>query len=361
MEKETKKIPIKSPIRIVPDANILFDDPFLKSVTARTITETSSIADIKLVFSDVTIDETRNNVSEQLEKITDYVVAKGKKAEWFELKTGIETLRLPYEKNKAMKAWEEHLGKLAKTITILPYPNTTLRDLALRSIHQCRPFLEGDKGFRDCLLWIALLEAASKNNYTYILVSNDHGFYDGKESENIHPTLEDELKSLKLSGRVIVRRSLVRVVEDFIKPILDSEQIVEIAIKSGKIVDFTEKGDSVSVAINEYLWGMEVPAEWISKSYYDSAEFDIAEDVTMTELVSTLKMDDSVLVTSKWDASVSVNLHSSGYQEDYETMFINFTIESIVNSKTLKTESHEVVDSELTGWWDEETRERITI
>jgi hypothetical protein len=228
------------------------------------------------------------------------------------------------------------------------------------AIKQRRPFLEGDKGFRDYLLWISVLRAALSDDCIYIIVSNDHGFYDGK-SEKIHPDLENEIKSLKLSGRILVLRSLVQVVENYIKPFLNSEQMVEIAIKSGKIVDFTDDDDSVSIVINEYLSGMEVPDGWVSKNYFETADFDIAEDVNITELVSTLQMDDSVLVTSKWTAQVAVNLCASGYLEDMETIFVDFTVESIVNPETLETESHQVVRCECSGWYDEDTKERIPL
>ena len=87
--------------------------------------------------------------------------------------------------------------------------------------------------------------------------------------------------------------------------------------------------------------------------------FDVAEDVIMTDLVSTLELDDKILTTTEWETSVAIEVSSFGYQEELETVFVGFKVESLVDPKTLEVESHEVVDYEFHGWYDPKEKERI--
>lgn len=346
------------PIRIVPDANVLFADPFFQSVAAKTIISATQFMDIGLVIGEVTLDEVRNIVNEQLRTIVSDLGKVASKAKTLNLETGIDQYRLGYNFERASQAWEKRWEALKKESASMPYPTIDSREIALRSITERRPFLKGDKGFRDYLLWISILAALPTDDYSYILVSNDNGFY-AENSTQLHSDLEKELASLNLSGRVLVRRSFLDVIDEFIKPRLKPDKAVEVAIKSGKIPDFTDADDKVDILINEYLMTIDIPEEWITKYDYYDASFDVAEDVAMTDLVSTLELDDKVLATSEWEASVVIIVSAYGYQDESETVLVSFKVESILDPRTLEVESHEVTGYELLGWYDPEKRERI--
>lgn len=345
-------------IRIIPDANVLFADPFLHSVAAKTILAAAQFMEIELIVADVTFDEVHNIVNEQLHGIVSEVNKVIARAKVLKLETGVNQYSLIYNSKKALEAWEEQWETLKKESTSLPYPSIDPRELAQRSIKEYRPFLKGDKGFRDYLLWASILTAMSTDDCNYILVSNDHGFY-SENSLQLHSDLEKELASLNLSSRLLVRKSFVNVIDEFIKPRLKPDQAVEVAIKSGKIPDFIDDNDQVGILINEYLMTIDIPEEWIAKYDYYAASFDVAEDVTMDGLVSTLELGDKVLTTTEWEASVAIEVSSYGYQDELETVFVGFTIESLVDPKTLEVESHEVTEYELRGWYDPQKNERI--
>lgn len=355
---ETDSDYFSKPVRIVPDANALFADPFFQSVAAKTILSAAQFMDIRLIVGDVTLDELSNIVNEQLRAIAHELGKVANKAKSLNLETGIDKYRLGYNLKKALEAWEERWETLKKESASIPYPSINPRELAQRSIKEYRPFLKGDKGFRDYLLWVSVLSALSADDCNYILVSNDHGFYT-ENSEQLHSDLEKELASLNLSGRILVRKSFVDVIDEFIKPRLKPDQTVEVAIKSGKIPDFTDEDDRVDILINEYLMTIDIPDEWIASYDYYAASFDVAEDVTMTALVSTLELEDKVLTTTEWEASVTIEVSSYGYQDRQETVFIGFKIESLVDPKTLEVESHEVTEYEPHGWYDPRKKERI--
>lgn len=348
MEKNSGKAIPKRPIRIIPDTNVLFGDPFLYGVIVQTIITAAKFLDIRLVFSEITIDELRNLMMGRLDTVAKQLNRAITEAESLRLKTGLNVLGLGYKSKEAMKTWEKRWAHLTEVSPILPYPTVDVKELVKRSISQRRPFTEGDKGLRDYLLWSSILIAAQADNYTYILVTNDNGFY-RPQSNDIHPDLERELESYGLSSRLLIRRSFSSVVGEFVKPHLNPEQHVEVAVRSGELPDFTDKNDSVAIALYEYLLKEEIPEEWITKPDYYSASVDVVEDAAMTDLTSALELDGNVLVTSEWEASVVIDLSCSGYQDDYETVIVSFTVESLVNSQTLEVESHEISSCELRG------------
>jgi hypothetical protein len=346
------------PIRIVPDANVLFADPFFQSVAARTILSATQFMDIGIVIGEITLDEVRNIVNEQLRTIVKDLGKVTNKAKALNLETGINLYNLGYHLKQASQAWEKRWEALKKGSTSMSYPVIDPREIALRSITEHRPFLKGDKGFRDYLLWISILAALPTDNCRYILVSNDNGFY-AENSAQLHSDLEKELASLGLAGRVLVRKSFLDVIDEFIKPRLKPDQAVELAIKSGKIPDFTDANDEVDILINEYLMTIDIPEEWITTYDYYAASFDVAEDVAITDLVSTFELDDKVLATSEWEAAVAIEVSAHGYRHEWETAIVRFKVESIIDPQTLEVESHEVRGYELLGWYDQKNKEMI--
>lgn len=67
-------------------------------------------------------------------------------------------------------------------IEILPLPaKTSVLELSGRAIGYVPPFEIGDKGFKDTLAWISILEDSVENtDFNYILVSKDNIFNDSK-------------------------------------------------------------------------------------------------------------------------------------------------------------------------------------
>lgn len=339
------------PIRVVPDANVLYGDPFLRSVTAQAIISASKFIDIKLVVGDITVDELRGLLTEQLKTAVRTLGDAIRRAELLEFETGVSVLGFGHKSREVIKAWEERWTSLRGVLPIMPYPTVVAEELAERSISERRPFLEGDRGLRDCLLWISILAEARNDDCTYVLVTKDNGFYEA-QSEALHGDLEAELARHDLAGRVVVRRSFSSVVDEFVKPRLRPEQLVEVAIKSGRISDFTERDDSVGIALYDYLLHRQIPDEWIAKRDYNDASVDVVEDVKLIDLVSTFELDGMVLVTSKWVASVVIDLSCPGYQDDSETVIVTFIVETIVNASTFEVEYHEVSSYTISGWDD---------
>ena len=102
------------PVRIVPDANALFADPFFQSVAAKTILSAAQFMDIRLIVGDVTLDELSNIVNEQLRAIARELGKVANKAKTLNLETGIDRYRLGYNLKQASQAWEKRWEALKK-------------------------------------------------------------------------------------------------------------------------------------------------------------------------------------------------------------------------------------------------------
>ena len=332
----------------------------MQGVTARSLLEASERLDMPVVIADVVREELRKIVQERLDKF----VAEVDRLERDRKNLGLKQDLLPSHwptlaaLHQALEGFDQRVEFLTKRGS-MPYPAVASQELASRSIFLKRPFSENDKGLRDTLLWLSIIEHAHNTKDTYLLVSNDGIFGD---DAGLHRDLESELRNLGLEGRVLLRKSLSIVLNEFVKPQLTFVETVEVAIKSGGVFAFTDKDDSVSIAIFEYLLGNEIPDDWYDNEGY-GAEVDVVEDVVLDDVVSTLGFEDDpeVLVTSTWLAIVHLIVNVSRYIEDSAEVAVRFTVESLIDAGDLSVKAHEVTETELTGWIDRDTGERIPL
>jgi hypothetical protein len=111
-----------------------------------------------------------------------------------------------------------------KTVTMeeefehLPYPSISHKDLAKRASEKRRPFREHDGGYRDSLLWSAILERLTKDKQPIAFVTNNtRDFGKGK----LHEHLAEDLHQAGLAQDVItVFQTLSELNEALILPTL---------------------------------------------------------------------------------------------------------------------------------------------
>ncbi len=100
----------------------------------------------------------------------------------------------------------------------LPYPSISHKDLAKRALGKRRPFREHDAGYRDSLLWSAILERLTKDKQPIAFVTNNtRDFGKGK----LHDHLAEDLRQIGLAQDVItVFQTLSELNEALILPTL---------------------------------------------------------------------------------------------------------------------------------------------
>lgn len=96
----------------------------------------------------------------------------------------------PSELAHRYRAFVEKFIKQADGI-ILPPPRIEVSDLLQRSISRRKPFNRGDKGFRDTLIWLNVIDLVRQYKRVSFVSANTTDYADG---ESLHSDLEEDLK-----------------------------------------------------------------------------------------------------------------------------------------------------------------------
>ena len=186
---------------VVPDTNVLFSDLFLEQPSLSTIRETEQAVDLRVLFPAVVIDELRNKLEERLDQLDKDA---GKLRHDLTRLTGTRIGPLDFEvasrgRRFISDRFERRILQLHEEKRVIPYPSTSLEELAHRSIRTTPPFSGEDKGLRDTLIWLSIKEhlanamgAGSK----VILVTRDGAFYADKRKTALSESLSRELEDL---------------------------------------------------------------------------------------------------------------------------------------------------------------------
>lgn len=97
-----------------------------------------------------------------------------------------------------------------------------------RALKHAKPFgSESDKGFKDTILWLSILELANKNGYKdnpIVLISSNTKDFCDAGGKVLHPSLLQEAKSLGLDLRYF--KSLDSFLDDWPKSVLSAESVI---------------------------------------------------------------------------------------------------------------------------------------
>lgn len=98
---------------------------------------------------------------------------------------------------KLAQAYERFIRTQLKRIggIVTKEPRVQLTTILDRSIRRTKPFSGGDKGFRDTLIWLGVLELVQEYQRVSFVTSNVGDFADNKKGA-LHPTLDDEVRRL---------------------------------------------------------------------------------------------------------------------------------------------------------------------
>ena len=92
---------------------------------------------------------------------------------------------------------------------VLDYPDIEHEELVRRAARRIRPFNEGGSGYRDALIWEAVMRLAATTSSQIALVTSDNAFYHERQGNALHGDLINEMAERGMpSDKVIVMRSV---------------------------------------------------------------------------------------------------------------------------------------------------------
>lgn len=217
------------------DTNIFVSDFNLDSPHARIFLDGLSLVPAKLHISEIVLDETINKFRETLEQ---------KSKQLNELQNEVNrllrrgfSLNLIHAQREAV-AYEKTLLEKLKNVgaNILPYPQSTHKEIVSKILQRRKPFKNGDSGYRDFLVWdsIRRLETFGVEEIVFI-TNNTRDFGTG-------PYLPDDFieKRTKNKNFKIVL-SLSKFNEEYILPRLKKLELLKEKLQEGKIENFEFK------------------------------------------------------------------------------------------------------------------------
>ncbi|OGI20781.1 MAG: hypothetical protein A3B68_09605 [Candidatus Melainabacteria bacterium RIFCSPHIGHO2_02_FULL_34_12] len=249
------------------DTNALWDDLLLEKDYFNLLINYVQKSKSKIIIPQVVVSELE---WEYQKKVTMHL-ANLKKATGFFRESGVEIKLEHIAPEKLLNIYKDRLSykfniEYKKYIEILPPKPEYIEQLSHRSIRSIQPFISSekskDRGFRDSLIWLTLIDRMKGSKLPCALISND-GTAFGK-SGKLMPELEKEAKENdfellyynQLSNFVEEKSDLLEYLdEQFIKSHLKNEEIIQLVYKVANelpqdeiLKQYTLKNDGTDIA-----------------------------------------------------------------------------------------------------------------
>lgn len=213
-------------MQAVLDTSVLYADLTMAGPLSRLLLDRARRGGYTLIVPEVVLIEMVNHARRRIEE----AVQKIHRGESSLSKLGVATARSAVEVEPMVRMFA---GRAEAEITaaggiVAEIPVAEHRDLVLRSARGIKPFtrvpqdqeqrgkkLKSDKGYRDTLIWLTVVEAAKEGPVTFV-TSNADDFSDGHGG--LHADLRSELEQLELLDRVHVTWSLQAFLEENVPP-----------------------------------------------------------------------------------------------------------------------------------------------
>src|SRR5260370_1248834 len=247
---------------IVLDTNIVYKSRFKSPLFEALLDWLSRSEDDSLIIPQFVIDEAVNKCREAIVKIQLDLKRQLKELqEW----TG-EGLSLSLTDDKIQSTLATYEQTLKDTIrrasaTIQPYPAASHEQLVAKCLARKKPFSgDGQKGYRDALIWESVLEILVEDEVTFITENSNDFFEKGKQV--LHPhLLEDLLRNNIDANQITVFKDLHSFVDTYVKPAmekLDLESVrSDLSFGLGRY-DKEVIADAILQALCSYDYGDEI-------------------------------------------------------------------------------------------------------
>ena len=340
---------------VLPDTNVLFSDPFLEGAQVRTILAAENYTDLQLVIPQLVVDELRNHVEKRLKAIIDDV---DKVRRDYAKLSGFHPYYLTSmidagKKQAVLDRFEKRIQQLETEGRILCYPSMSPKELAYRSIKVKAPFQENDKGMRDTLIWLTAKEQVLQGkpiDTTIIVVAKDKAFWD-KDKKKLNEGLVEELKDSGIPlDSIAISNDFQEIIKTHIYGKLPQIKWVEVAIKGGKVIDFTDASDAVPLEVTD--WILKNP-EIVDVGGYIFVEFDVVEEVFLESIDAAFDLgSNEALVNSKWTCYVAALGFENYHFGNSLLVTLELELSSVIkiNEDRLSVKSHEVIDMDVMNY-----------
>jgi hypothetical protein len=96
---------------------------------------------------------------------------------------------------------KEHLLRVSSGIQTVQWSDVSgidVNEIARRGTKRLRPANQNGEELRDVILWLTVLQYARKTNQEIVFISDDHGFRQAADKDDLHSELVEEIATAKL-------------------------------------------------------------------------------------------------------------------------------------------------------------------
>jgi len=191
-------------IAVIIDSNIFYSDPLWKTSGLRTLLEYSSNRVIKILISEVVIQEVERNAEISFEKHLNLIKKSLSSLDNFTVEHNRDILTyLPVKSIEPIASKFKELYNKG-FISIIEPEDNLMGELINRAVNKIKPFSEKKEEFRDGVIWLSCVKYAKANNYEklYIISNNSNDFADKKDSLELHNHLKNDFPNAYLVRNV---------------------------------------------------------------------------------------------------------------------------------------------------------------
>lgn len=237
---------------IVLDTNIFFNNWHLRNAEfARLIEHANSVAATILV-SQVVIDEVNAKYGQHYSELQNDLTSLISRAKRLVPDRAIDwpvfASKEPYDLLALLQSYF-HSVKYAS------YEKIGHQRLVSKAIREERPFQKSEKGYRDALFWLTILDFLDENRsdrHVAFITENKSDFFSSSKPEDLelHEHLKADWRGKSFENKLFLYSKLSRFNDDQLSP---SEQIIDMEVFHDEYIELIEEG--LSGAVREYLEG----------------------------------------------------------------------------------------------------------
>ena len=330
-------------MKIFLDTNIFYNDWFIRNADFKYLFHFSNNEGHTLIISKLVIQEVENIRSRDLDSCLSEIKKQVSKLQKLNLN------RIHYDQS-GFGIEEYKLLPLLKgkvdDIEVFDYDRISHSEVVGRALTNKKPFLKGEKGYRDTLIWLSFLshiaKSDTKNDDVVFITNNKTDFFRVKDKAvEFHEDLASDIKEKKITSNIKCFTSLF----DFVNSVIDKNDHAVDRSNSDKIFE-----DFITDSGSEFIENM---SNWDLSKYYETSIFDskvkdildirtdVWEGLEDPEFINTTKLDgNDIYISYKYNlriVTVEIDVPELDYLEnkaELDNLFVDVELSSGIATLT---------------------------
>lgn len=208
-------------MKIFIDTNVFYNDWFMRNANFKYLFHFLNNEGHTLIISNMVVQESENLRKRELSAALSEIKNNIKKVQ--KLNLG----RISYD--ESFLGVEEYnllplIESRAEMVELVDYEGIPHAEVVGRALHKKKPFMEGEKGYRDTLIWLSFLYYLARNHIDddVAFITNNKSDFFKKEKGNIefHPDLAEDIQEKGVSAKILPFSSLF----EFINSTVDKDE-----------------------------------------------------------------------------------------------------------------------------------------